>query len=274
MQHRAFEAFLDDEYTFVVFNDATNQQLADQIKNACDTLHITCIRVPQEIHTRPYLPRAPRDNLQLASHRHANCIQYSLDTIGFDHNGPVLILDSDMFLIRPFSITQYMENRDIAAVIKRVPNDVYYLCPVLCFLSMDKLPNKRELNFNAGVINEFLCDSGGWTYHYLIKHPELIIDHINGCFSYQLFLADKHMRRKADSLETTPIATRKAFYTNLGFKEPEIAFLLKGPDSFEFYLDHNFIHYRDGSNYGKQSQEYHQTKMLLVNELINDAIKG
>jgi hypothetical protein len=137
-----------------------------------------------------------------------------------------------------------MADKEIAAFIKRAPSGIYCLCPALCLLSMDRLPNKRTLNFNSGRINGFLVDSGGWTYYYLLKHPELRVSQASVLYSHQLYLGDTHIHRVADMVSD---AVKTTLYQNCGFNDDEIDFLLKKPDTFEFYLDNYFLHYRGGS---------------------------
>jgi len=117
-QDKTFRKFIKDKYEFVVFNDAAEEGMAQQIDAMCNNLAIQSIRVPQEIHTRPYLPRLPHESMQAANVRHATCVQYSLDVLGFDRDGIVCIIDSDMFFIRPFSISEYMKDAEIAAFIR------------------------------------------------------------------------------------------------------------------------------------------------------------
>jgi hypothetical protein len=152
-QKATFDKFLNDDYEFVVFNDATDLNICHEIFTTCEKLGIQCIRIPQEIHTRPYLSRQPDDYVQAVHIRHANCVQYSLDILGFDHDGIVFVIDSDMFLIRPLSISEYMADKEIAAFIKRAPSGIYCLCPALCLLSMDRLPNKRTLQLSKCSLN-------------------------------------------------------------------------------------------------------------------------
>lgn len=268
IQQKTFKKFLLDDYEFVVFNDARDEGTARQIREACASCRVRCVQVPQEIHTRPYLKRKPQDNLHQSNIRHANCVQYSLDILGFRHDDAVLILDSDMFLIRPFSVTSYMSDKDIAAFIKRTPYKVYCLCPVLTFLAMNRLPDKTTLDFNTGIISGWPVDSGGYTYHYLCKHPEVTLKSIDVLYSHQLFLADLHINRF--NPDPVPNEVKATFYMNLGFTDKEINFLLKKPDTFEFYLEKNFLHYRDGSNDTRQSREYHLNKFRMFNEFIND----
>jgi len=70
LQHETFKKFLRDDYEYVVFNDAPDQEMMEEINSICACYNIRCIQVPQEIHTRPYLPRKPDDWLQQNNHRH------------------------------------------------------------------------------------------------------------------------------------------------------------------------------------------------------------
>lgn len=267
MQHKTFKKFMLDDYEYVVFNDARDENFMQKINATCAQNNIRCIRIPQDIHTRPYLPRNPGDNLQQANIRHANCVQYSLDALGFDHDGIVCILDSDMFLIRSISLESYMADKDIASFMKRAPSKIFCLCPAFCILNMKTLPDKKSLNFNTGKIHGWPVDSGGFTYFYLINHPELRVKSASSLYSHQLFLGDTHLNRLAD--HSIPKEVKAAFYENIGFNDNEITFLLKKPDTFEFYLDNNFLHYRDGSNDTRQTPQYHTQKFQVFSEFIN-----
>ncbi len=274
MQHKTFQRFLQDEnYEFVVFNDARTSDMENRINAMCRQCGVRVFKVPQDIHTRAYLPRLPGDDFNAANIRHVNCIQYSLNAIGYDHDDILFIVDSDMFLIRPFSITEYMHDKDIAAYIKRTGGDACYLWPGLCFLNMGKLPDKRSLNFNCGKVNNILADSGGWTNFYLTNHPDLRVFRINSLFSHQLFLGDDHCRRQGDTFDAVPAASRRTFYLDLGFMEHEIRFLLKQPETFEFYLDFHFLHYRGGSTDFTKTPGYHANKWSMFTEFINQAMQ-
>lgn len=268
MQDRAFKALLQDDYEYVVFNDAQNDDMARQIAAMCQKLTIRCIRIPQTIHTQPYLPRLPHESLQAANVRHANCVQFSLDKLGFDHDGIVFIIDSDMLPTKLFSISRYMEDKDIAAFIKYAPNGVYCLCPAMCMLYMNRLPDKRTLNFNTGIINGSPADSGGWTYYYLTAHPEVRLTRMTTLYSHQLFLGDKHINRQADV--GIPKEVKKAFYRSLGFNDIEMRFLLKEPDTFEYYLDNYFVHYRGGST--DKHEMANNRKLQIFTEFLDETI--
>lgn len=261
MQSRSFNALLQDDYEYVVFNDASNKNMRDKINDACQKIGIRCIEIPQTIHS----PHArPND-------RHGNCVNYSLDVLGFDHNGIVLIIDSDMFLIRPLSIEQYMQQQDIISFMKGTTPNIDYLCPAFTLLNMKKLPEKHSLHFDTIKPNGvFSADSGGASYYYLKKHPNLSLETINIAWSYNLFLGNYDINIPVDHATSNEIKIAK--YKELGFNDYEINFMLKKPDTFEFLFNLNFIHYHAGSNHDGKSAEYHARKFRIFDELINDAI--
>ena len=174
-QYKTFKKFLKDEYELIVFNDAPNLRYFEGIQTICDELQITSIDVPQKIHQHPYyLPR--EEGVMGPSAECAETIQYMLATVGFSYPGVVAIVDSDMFLIQEFSIENFMRGYQLAAYpwrLKNNQNEVVYLLPNLMFFDMRTLPDKETLNFNLGTVEGVRCDTGGHTYYYLSKHPDL-----------------------------------------------------------------------------------------------------
>jgi hypothetical protein len=167
MHKRTFDAFLKEDYEYRVFNDAPGPDMQNQIEQTCNRLGITCMRVPQELHNQ-------RND---AGARHIHSIQYSLDTIGYDYDGIVFIIDSDMFLVRPFSVLEYLEQYDFIGQKQTRPCDgdpeVTYIAPLLVFMNMKTLPNKRTINFDGGFINGHACDVGGHIYYYFKDNPSV-----------------------------------------------------------------------------------------------------
>ncbi len=266
IQYLTFKKFLlDVDYEYVVFNDAPHEPMKSAIDDMCKKYGIRCIRVPQEMHTTGDRP---------LNKRHVNGVRYSLEVIGYDNDGPVVILDSDMFLIRPLSIEARLgDNHILSASHGGGPDNLTWLWPGLSILAMDKLPEKRMLNYDCGPVNGHILDSGGSSYLYLRRHPELKKEYINGSTlwaGHHLFLADRHLGM-ADKTSVTN-EERIVAYTNYGFNEKEIKFLLNKPDSFEFYLNNNFLHYREGSNYTNQQQGYVDHKTRIFKEFLEDIL--
>lgn len=166
-QQLTFNKFLKDEYEFIVFDDTPNRPLSDQTQKLCQELEIECIRVPHHIH---------RKGRGTPSVECAETIQYMLETRGFPYPGIVVLIDSDMFLIRNFSVSDYIHGHEIAAHPQhrgKNPEMVTYFLPNLIFFNMNLLRDKETLDFGMGAVNGEAVDTGGFTHHYIQHHPGL-----------------------------------------------------------------------------------------------------
>lgn len=162
-QYKTLKKFLKDDFEYVVFNDARDINLRKQITQACSEWGINHCYVPQDIHKGTS-----------ASSRHAEVIQFSLNYFGYPYNGLVWIIDCDLFLIKKFSIVQYMQEYDIASY-KQERADYIYLWPGIVCLNVKTLPHKETLNWAPVTINGISLDTGGYTYYYLKNNPEVCV---------------------------------------------------------------------------------------------------
>lgn len=267
IQYKTFHKFLKDDFEFIVFNDASTKKMAARIKNKCKELKIRCIRIPQSIHTRPYLERDVGDDCNNPSVRNCNVVQYSLDKLGFSYAGKVAIFDSDMFLIKDFSILEYMKDYDLAGsfqIRKNEYNSVEYLWIGLIFFDFSTLPQRKSLNFNCGLVDGVRTDTGGYSYYYLKNNPAIRLGRINS-LSLPIAVCDD-CREKDFCVHST------AKLRDLGFADPEIKFIQSGPLNSEFFLDHTFLHYRAGTNWDNRLKDYHLHKTQIFNEFFNDLL--
>lgn len=273
IQYKTFKKFLADEYEFVVFNDAPGKQVRADIKNMCKKLGIRCVSIPQEIHTRPYLYRMPGENFPNACTRCADVVQYSLDVMGFKHPGLVMIIDSDMFLIKDFSIKNFMQDKLIAGV-PQSRGPVHYLWNGLLFFDMTRLPDKEAINFNCGRIEDQPCDVGGYTHLYFKTHPQVHPFHF-GPFHINEYL-------KHNDLDLLCAACRQSnnlackhnteLLRSLKFEDTHLRLIQAGPENIEFLLDHNFLHYRGGGNWDNKSNSFHNRKSNILNGFIENLV--
>jgi hypothetical protein len=248
IQNKTFKQFLKDDYTFVVFNDAPQEETANQITETCNRLNLPCIRIPQSIHDEPYLQRWPGENYHHPSVRNSNVVQFSLNTLGFDHEGIVALIDSDMFLIKDFCIQDFLNNSNFAGV-PQSRGHINYIWIGLVFLNMQTLPDKKTINFNCGKIDGIGVDVGGQTYHYFKNHPEITPRLIDN----QHYPADYILS------ETT---------------HEHVNFLFSHDcTNFEFLLNNSFFHYRGGTNWNNQPKEYHDKKTAVLNAFINKCLE-
>lgn len=249
LQDKTFREFLQDDYEFVVFNDGKDRKISYEIQTICAKLNIRCIPIPQDIHTRPYLPRVPGELYDHPCVKCANVVQYSLDTLGFDHDGLVMIIDSDMFLIKDLNVAKYMQNCDISGHFQN-RGKIEYLWNGILFFNMNTLPSKKEISFNSGRIEGEPCDVGGYTYYYLKNHPE----------ARTQFLNQVHV-------ETHTKEERGKFPAFLNLMTEENV-----PNS-EFFMDCTFFHYRGDGNRDYKSTEYHSHKTAALHKLIDLALR-
>ncbi len=72
LQVKTFAAFLKDDYEYVVFNDAPDNNMKAKIEQTCQAQGIRCFRVPDH-----------KPNRQTPSYRHMDGIKYSFDLSRF-----------------------------------------------------------------------------------------------------------------------------------------------------------------------------------------------
>ncbi len=273
LQDMTFKKFLKDNYEFVVFNDAPDEKTSKLICDVCKNCNVKCVNIPQNIHNLWPSCRPLTNTTSPSNVRHVHAIKYSLDLMGFDHNGIVMFIDSDMFLVRPFNINEFMKDLDIASVYKGASDDkksVGYLVPLLTMLNMSKLPDKRTLDFSCGEANGFLLDTGGLTYYYLKNHPNLKTYWFDEFYGWQLFCPEEYAKHRED--KTTPVTQQIQKLKSLGFNDKEIKFLQKKPSTFSYQFNNNFFHFRGGSNYDNFSKDFMSKKMKLVSDYIYDIL--
>lgn len=165
VQYSAFQCFSEDQYEFMVFNDAQDPEMVKQITEMCLRLNIPCIRVPQE--NREVGPK-----FSWASWRHGQAINYMMQTVGFSRNGNVMLIDSDMFPIKNFSVKAFLGNYPIGGV-QQGPRDgrTEYLWAGLMFFNMTALPNNHTMSFLPYVQGGIALDSAGSLFQYFENNP-------------------------------------------------------------------------------------------------------
>lgn len=267
LQYITFKKFLKNDYEFVVFNDAPQEYMYKQINKTCERLGIKCIRIPQEIHERPYLKRWPDENYNHPCIRCANVVQYSLDMRGFDHEDIVMIIDSDMFLIKELDIYNLMKEYDLIGLPQSRDNGIVYLWNGILFFNMKTLPNKNTINFNCGQVEGVGVDVGGHTHYYLKNNPDIRKKFINVQHLWRLACPTCQIDNLKCNHNTRELITA-------GYNRALIKFIQSGPDNAELLMDNTFFHYRAGGNWDNKSAKYHEQKTKLLHKFINDIISA
>lgn len=265
IQYKTFKKFVKDEqWEYVVFIDGS----VKEAKKVCKQYGIRYFVIPQEIHDRPYLKRWPKEKYHHPSVRTSNVIQYSLNTLGFKHNGIVVIIDSDLFLIDNFSFTEFMNNYDLAGVPQSRGTHVNYIWNGLVFLHMQTMPDKDTIDFNCGMVEGMPVDTAGHTHYYLKNHPTLRRRDICCIHSAQLICEDC---RKIEHMECEH---NTEHLKQFGFNPALIKFIQSGAHNFEILMQGIFLHYRGGGNWEIKEPSYHLRKTKFLQEFINDILSN
>jgi hypothetical protein len=269
IQHKTFQKFMKNEYEFVVFNDATDAVIHAGIHQVCAQYQIECVDIPQEIHSRPYLHREPQEGYHDPAVRNANVVQYSLHTRGFAHDDILMLIDSDMFAVKPFNVRAYMDGYDIAGL-QCHNKGISYLWIGLVILNMKTMPNKNSINFNCGKVNGVGVDAGGYSYHYIQNNPSARIAYFDNFYinCYGSNTITNNMRGMLDVPYDTSLLQR------LGFDAVSRELIRSGAHRIEFLLDNTFFHYRSGTNWNQQSGKYHEQKTKLFARFIQKKLQS
>lgn len=257
-QWASLKKFMATDFDYVVFNDASDSLISEEIQNICRTYHIRCERVPQEIHTLPYLARDD-ERTGGPSVECCDTIQYMLNSMGFCCPDIVVLLDSDIFLIHYLNIEELMQQYDILGHLQSRQGRhgvVEYILPNLMIFNMKTMPDKNSFNVNLGTIDEVAVDTGGFIYYYLQLHPNLRwfkCDCRIGVDETQLDLDNKtHMRLRANPL-LYKMVTSNEF-------------------DFEYYLKYTFLHFRAGSNWYKKELHWFDKKKALFFDAMHELL--
>ena len=282
-QYRCFKRFLHDDYEYVIFNDAQDLTLEKKINEICNLLGVRSIRIPQINRVRP------KDSpLTLSSWRHSQAIRFSMEQLGFSHDGIVMLIDSDMFLIKDFCVEDFLQNYDIAGI-QQIRGHTY-LWQGLIFFRMNNLPNKESMNFNPTCVQGIWDDTGGAMHHYFQENQTIKILFFEQ--KYRMFL-DNDLMVYTWSSQLTRIRqycscsscakktgchckhNRKILQElNFDNKILNCLELQQIPPAIEFVLNDTFFHYVASSNWDKKDDEFHKHKTFLFLKFVNSMIES
>lgn len=276
LQRRALDAFMQEQdYELIAFNDAPEEKMAASIHAMCETLGIRCVRFEQEWHSSNPLNHRLWGHLQnstIRSHlnfrgssfldvvkqpsvRHCHVIQYALDHFGYNHSDIVIILDGDMFPIRPIDVRSLMTNAHIVGTFKYIAEqDVGYFWVPFIAMNMPAMPDKERLRFHTDRIGNYIFDSGAHSYHYLRDHLTLETKR----FSWEG--STSHRDASLVALQAR------------GFTQDEARLIkeLPWPQNVEFHIDKHFLHFA-GSSF---NVEGHDIKSLFLTRFVKALISS
>lgn len=235
-QSKLLNHFVRDEYEFTVINSADSYDMRDQITEECARLGVKQIVIP-------YL-----NTHSAASTKNSVPLQYLWEHYLLYEKRVTVIMDSDMFLLRPYSFIEILGDNDIAAIINKRKH-IWYPWNGLSIFS-GELPDKNTMNFREGCIDGVKVDVSGNIHHYLKQHKELNVKELyDGGF----------------------ICSRNK---NRNLLPPEILDLYSDSYLSQFF-EQAFFHFRGGSNWNNQDAFQQKMHMLdiLITKALNDELR-
>lgn len=185
--------------------------------------------------------------------------------MGFDHNDILVLLDSDVFLIKKINIRDVLKGYDLAGW--HISNGhVHYLWHGLAILNMATLPNIRSLNFNCGKVEGKPIDAGGYSYFYLKNNPSIKIRWLDYYHAGSLYCQSCKQSQKAMCNHNIEVLQKR------GLKEHHIE-LLHAAQNIEFFYNNTFLHYRGGTNWDNKNEQYHNNKTKAIDKFLDHIIQ-
>jgi len=163
-QNKLLKKFLTEPFEFICIDNSIDMSIRQQLREVCNTNNIR-----YEINQKP--------DHSLHGTSHYSAVQWSFDTFMANGSGIAVILDHDMFPIKPISIKNLLNNADIAGAPQSGQN-VTYLHPSLIIMNLDTLTNKSSINFNGAKINEINFDIGANLHFYFKENPTVKIKYL------------------------------------------------------------------------------------------------
>lgn len=219
----------DKKFEFIVCNNGCTFDLRNEIKSICDDLKIT----------HYYLSQSPYNSTSLiVEYAIKQCIKSFI--INDKESDITVIIDSDIFLFSPFSISELLGDHLVAGIYQQrekkinrlVSRNHYYMWNALMIF------NHKKMNYNEFDISmiEGLTDTGGKTNYFIKKYFNKIkwLKHTPGIGDSELIIFSSDVKNIYD----------KSFGIQI--------------------IEDSFIHYYRGSNWDSKDNTYHERKTRFL----------
>lgn len=163
IMHRQFVKYMKEDFEFILFNDATDAKMAENINTITSYNNIKCVRVPQHIH-----------KIHNPSTGYATTLNWSIHEYAAQNNCDIIsLMHSDVFPICDVSISDIIGNNTVASTIEgRIINEkrIIYFYPAFTIINMKQLKNVQELDFGLDTG----LDTGGKTKNFINNYPDSV----------------------------------------------------------------------------------------------------
>lgn len=277
LQCKTFKKFLkDDDYEIIYFNDANNSKMEESIRQTCEKYNVKCVRVPQTLHQE-----IRQNNLATASFRHGNVLQFAYSNFAMNHDDIFAVFDSDVFLIREWSIREYLGDCDLNAWGPAPPWNhslwVHYLV-----MNIPKLPGKEHFSFRSRMDeNGRFVEVGSDMEPYLKNNLQLKIRPVHVTFGVhdnelQLdpnrSMASQLIERGYSNAQVQLIQNIHSEVKKASAKNPRLISRFKLDCDVGFFDTNLFIDYKHGSGWHDPNQKMKIVKDRLFYKFMDEIL--
>jgi len=166
--YRQYKKYIKEDFEFILFNDAMDAQMEQNINIIAHNNKINCERVPQEIH-----------NVQNPSEAYAETLNWAVQEYAIKNDNEIIALvHTDIFPIQDIKISNIIKNNIVASTMEYRSikgEDIHYLYPAFTIINMKLVKDPNELDFGCARG----LDTGGKTKDFVKNNKELVrfIDH-------------------------------------------------------------------------------------------------
>jgi hypothetical protein len=239
-QLASFKKYLQEDFEYTICGGEMVARLpekAREVTEVCRALGVPIIEIKRNEKVMSHCNEfgehtqtTPNQNIFGRDGRYQNNIyasyatQWTWEEVISKQQGFVCYLHSDVFLMEPIRISDYLEKYDLCSTVtRRVQTDgdnvthvplthLRHLWEVLMFINMAKLPEPETMSWWGGYIERTWMPDGGGSYLYLKAHPELNILEIESSGSEDDPTTDFHPSR----YQFLKVGDKRAFHYMAG----------------------------------------------------------
>jgi len=191
-QFLSFKKHLQEPFEMTLINSgamAMNQQKSYEVTEVCNRLgiRVVCTERDQAIEAmrndsftygHPDRIFQPYGVFTTPGNAGNYLMQWSWEKVVCREKESICFVHSDVFLIEPIVLSDYLEHHDICAVMPGKPAEnghpeLKWLWEPIMVADMARLPQPETMIWWPSMVEGVWTDTGGRTYYYLRDHPEV-----------------------------------------------------------------------------------------------------
>ena len=236
-QYDSFKTHLIDEFEYIVVNNAKDAPIRSKINDICSNINIKTIETESKSN--------------LAGKHHVDSFNNIWKNYAVKNSGYSIMIDGDCFLIKRFSVNNFMKENVLAGP-KQQRNYIYhYLTPTIIIADTINMPTPEIIDWEGIGANDTRLDTGGGLYLYYEKYKE-----VKG--RTKELKSTWHIKKENKNRQCIPDELIDAY-----------------DDSYNIeFFGNEFLHYCRSSNWDNQTIEHHINKSSFVKDFLYKTING